>query len=310
LSDSPTADALRIGVFAGDVTGPTALDDLVRGAAEAEADGFAGYWLPWISGHDPLVALALAGARTERIELGTAVVRTYTRHPADLAGAAVSVGAATGGRFTLGIGPSHKPVIERTFGYRFDRPVRNTEEYLEILGGLLDGSTVHLDGDQWTAHTRLAHPDPVPVPVVVAALGPRMLELAGRRAAGTFTWMTGPATLAALTVPTITASAAAAGRPAPRVIVGVPVLVTDDATAGRARAAKTFAVYGRMPSYRAMLDREGWERPEDAAIIGDEDAVRAALDRIAAAGATDLVAVEFDHDPAARRRTRATLTAR
>ena len=297
---------MRIGIFAGDVTGPTALSDLLDEAVAAEADGFASFWLPWINAHDPMIALALAGPRTSTIELGTAVMRTYPRHPADMAPAAVTVAVATGGRFTLGIGPSHKPVIEGAFGYSFAAPLRHTEEYLTVLTGLLAGRTVHFSGTDLTSHHKLQHPDPAPqpVPVVVAALGPRMLDLAGRMTAGTFTWMTGPVTLADHTVPRISAAASEAGRPAPRVIAGAPVLVTDDAEARKALAAKVFAVYGGLPSYRAMLDREGWATPVDAALIGDEATVTAGLERFRAAGVTDFAAVEFDRAPDARRRTR------
>lgn len=298
---------MRIGIFAGDVTGPKPLTRLIDEAVAAETEGFASFWLPWISAHDPMVVLALAGQHTSRIELGTAVMRTYPRHPADMAPSAITVGAATGGRFTLGIGPSHKPVIEGTFGYSFAHPLRHTEEYLTVLTGLLRGETVRFKGVDISATTRLLHPDPAPVPVVVSALGPKMLELAGRLADGTFTWMTGPVTLAEHTVPTISAAAAAAGRGAPRVIAGAPVLVTDDADGGRELAAKVFKVYGGLPSYRAMLDREGWATSAHAAIVGDEATVSAELDRFRQAGVTDFTAVEYDEAPDARRRTRALL---
>lgn len=300
---------MRIGIFAGDATGPKPLGELVDGAVRAERDGFASYWLPWIFGHDPMIALALAGARTERIELGTAVMRTYPRNPADLAPAAVTVAVATNGRFTLGVGPSHRPMIEGLFGYSFDRPVAHTEEYLTALTTLLADKRIDHEGDEFRLHLELGHPDWIAPPVIVAALGPKMLEIAGRLTAGTFTWMTGPETIAIHTVPTINASAAAAGRPAPRVIVGAPVLVTDDVDAGRQLAAQVFAAYGYMPSYQAMLTREGWDAPVQAAIIGDERHVTSALDRFRDAGATDFGAVEFDMHPDASARTRAVLAA-
>ena len=203
---------MRVGLFAGDVTGPKALTELVDGAVRAEEDGFASYWLPWIVAHDPMVALALAGQRTTRIELGTAVMRTYTRNPADLAPAAVTVAVATGGRFVLGVGPSHRPLIEDMFGYSFDHPAAHTEEYLSVLTRLLTDRRVDHDGRDYRVHFAARHPDGVAVPVIVAALGPRMLEIVGRLADGTFTWMTGPVTVAEHTVPTITAAATAAGR--------------------------------------------------------------------------------------------------
>ncbi len=300
---------MHIGIFAGDVTGPTTLARLVDEAVAAETEGFHSFWLPWISAHDPMIALALAGERTSRIELGTAVMRTYPRHPADMAPAAVSVAVATGGRFVLGVGPSHKPLIEGAFGLSFAAPIRHTEEYLTVLTGLLAGEAVHFSGSDYTSHHRLTHPDPMPVPVVVAALGPRMLALAGRMTAGTFTWMTGPVTIGDHTVPQINAAAESAGRPRPRVIVAAPVLVTEDIESARTRAANVFARYGGLPSYRAMLDREGWDSPADAAVVGDEATVARTLARFRDAGATDFAAVEFDEDPRARARTRALLIA-
>ena len=132
-----------------------------------------------------------------------------------------------------------------------------------------------------------------PVRVVLAALGPKMLELAGGRADGTVTWMTGPATLADHVIPTITAAARAAGRPAPMIGAGFPVCVTDDVDAARVNAAQTFAIYGTLPSYRAMLDREGAEGPGDVAIVGDEDAVAAQVAALGDLGVTDLVASIF-----------------
>ena len=300
---------MRIGIFAGDVTGPRPLAELIEGAVRAEADGFASYWLPWIAGHDPMAVFAMAGRDTSRIEFGTAVLRTYPRHPADLASAAITTAVATGGRFTLGIGPSHKRVIVDSFGYDYRTPVRHTREYLTVLTGLLrQGKSVFV-GDELTARFALRHPDrgQHEVPVIVSALGPRMLEVAGTLADGTFTWMTGPVTLAGHTAPVLAAAAAAAGRASPRIIAGAPCLVTDDADAGRALAARVFELYGALPSYRAMLDREQWPTPAHAAVVGDEAAVTAELARYRDAGVTDFAAVEFDTAPTASRRTRALL---
>ncbi len=297
---------MRIGIFAGDVTGVRGLDDLVGGAIAAEHDGFASYWLPWIAGHDPLVVFALAARDTSTIDFGTAVMRTYPRHPTDLAMSATSVAVATGGRFLLGVGPSHKVAIQGIFGYDYATPVRHTREYLTVLRALFDeGKTVY-EGSEITARFALRHPDRggVEVPVIVSALGPKMLAVAGELADGTFTWMTGPATLSAHTVPTLLGAATAAGRPQPRVIVGAPCLVTDDVATGRELATKVFANYGELPSYRAMLDREGWATPAHAAVIGNEAQVRAELSRYRDAGVTEFAAVEFDRDERASRRTR------
>ncbi len=302
---------VRIGIFAGDVTGPRPLAELLAGAVQAEAEGFASYWLPWIAGHDPMAVFALAGRDTSRIEMGTAVMRTYPRHPADLAGSAMTTAVATGGRFTLGVGPSHKPVIVDSFGYDYRTPVRHTREYLTVLTSLLRNGKSVFEGEELTARFRLEHPDRagLTVPVILSALGPKMLAVAGALADGTFTWMTGPVTLASHTAPALQAAARAAGRPAPRVIAGAPCLVTDDADAGRELAAKVFKRYGGLPSYRAMLDREGWATPAHAAVIGDEAEVSAQLARYRDAGVTDFAAVEFDTDAAASRRSRELLAA-
>jgi F420-dependent oxidoreductase-like protein len=214
------------------------------------------------------------------------------------------VQAATGNRLTLGIGLSHQIVIEQMLGYSFERPGRHMREYLEILVPLLRGEAVDVDGETLHAHLALAPIDAEPCPVLVAALGPRMLEHAARLASGTILWMTGPETIASHTVPTINAAADAAGLPPPLVAAGAPVLVTDDVDAGRARAERVYQVYGTLPSYRAMLDREGADGPADLALIGDERTVRAGIERHAAAGVTDFAAAEFGATEEDRARTR------
>jgi len=264
----------------------------------AEADGLDSYWLPQIFGTDALSALTVIGREVPRIELGTAVVPTYPRHPLVMAAQALTVSAASAGRFTLGIGLSHQMVIEGMFGYSFEKPARHMREYLEALGPLLSGEPADVTGETLTARATLDVPDSLPVPVVVAALGPRMLQLAARLAAGTVTWMTGPRTLAEHTVPTIGAAASAEGLPSPRVVSALPVAVTSDPVAARERAAKIFQVYGILPSYRAMLDREGAAGPADVALVGSAAEVRAGIERVRDAGVTDFVAVEFDaHEP-------------
>jgi 5,10-methylenetetrahydromethanopterin reductase len=286
---------MRIGLFGGEGS----LQALVDGAVSAEADGFDSYWLPQIFGTDAMSALTVIGREVPRIELGTAVVPTYPRHPVVMAAQALTVSAASGGRrFTLGIGLSHQMVIEGMFGYSFDKPVRHMREYLEALNPLLSGQPADFAGETVTARAALDVPGGAPVPVVVAALGPKMLRLAARLAAGTVTWMTGPKTLAEHTVPTINAAAEEAGVPAPRVVSALPVAVTDDPGSARERAEKIFQVYGILPSYRAMLDREGASGPADVAIVGSAAEVRAGIERVREAGVTDFVAVEFDtHEP-------------
>lgn len=283
---------MRIGIFGGDTAnGPIeAIIDVARRAAD---DGFASFWLPQIFGVDALAALALAGREVGRIELGTAVVPTYPRHPVVLAQQALTTQAATGGRLALGIGLSHQLVIEGMFGYSFDKPVRHLREYLEVLAPLVRGEPASFTGETLAGRATLDVRGASPVPILVAALGPKMLGLAGRVADGTVTWMTGPATIESHVVPTITRAAEAAGRPAPRVGVGLPVCVTSDLDAARQRAARIFELYGTLPSYRAMLDREGVSGPGDVAVVGDEDGVRDQLAALAAIGATDFVANVF-----------------
>jgi F420-dependent oxidoreductase-like protein len=283
---------MRIGIFAGDGS----LDDLVGRARQAEADGFDSFWLPQIFGIDALSAHTLIGHQVPRLELGTAVVPTYPRHPAVLAGQALTASAASGGRLTLGIGLSHQPVIEGMFGYSFDRPLRHMREYLSALVPLLSGEPVDFEGETLTARVGLSVEGAKPVPVLVAALGPKMLRLAAERTGGTVTWMTGPRTLSEHTVPTIAAAAEAAGTGDMRVVGALPVAVTDDPAAVRGRAAKVFQIYGALPSYRAMLDREGAAGPEDVALVGSAAEVRAGIGRMRDAGVSDFVAVPFVTD--------------
>jgi len=284
---------MRIGMSLTEPAGPGALTALRDQLQQAADDGFASAWMSNIFGVDALTALAVAGSQVAGIELGTAVVPTYPRHPAVLAQQALTVSLAVGGRLALGIGLSHRIVIEDMYGYSFERPARHMSEYLSILLPLLNGENAAFEGDTMRAGIGLSVPRPARVPVLLAALGPAMLRLAGERADGTVLWMTGPATVRGHIVPTITAAAEAFGRPSPRVVCILPICVTSDPDAARAAAAKVFAIYGQLPSYRAMLDREGAAGPADVALVGDEASVEAQLADLADAGVTDFVAGEF-----------------
>lgn len=283
---------MRIGLNLTPRPGPGAIDALREEIVRAERDGFATIWLSHIFNLDALTALAVAGRGVPRIEFGTAVVPVYPRHPAALAQQALTAGTALDGRLTLGIGLSHKVTVEDMYGYRFDRPGRHMDEYLSVLLPLLRGERADFDGETVAAHLALETPG-TGVPVLLAALAPRMLRMAGERAAGTVLWMTGPKTIAEHIVPSITAAARAAGRPAPRVVCGLPICVTDDPDGARARADRIFERYGQLPSYRAVLDREGAKGPGDVAIVGDEETVTARLEELAQAGATDFNASIF-----------------
>ena len=274
------------------------LTDRVRQVADA---GVPAVGMSQIFGYDTLTALAVVGSQVPDVELTTAVIPTYPRHPFMLAAQALTVQAATGGRLTLGIGLSHKAVVENMWGISFDQPVRHMREYLQVLMPLLRGEGADVDGETLRVH---AFPLDVKAPtpdVLVAALGPKMLELTGEVADGTMTWMTGPRTIETLTVPGITAAAERAGRPAPRVSVGLPVSVTADVEGARAAADTTFAIYGTLPSYRAMLDEEGVAGPGGVAVVGDEESVATQLRHFADIGATDFLVAPFGDDEARRR---------
>jgi F420-dependent oxidoreductase-like protein len=284
---------MRIGMSLTEPAGPGALTALRDQLQQAADDGFASAWMSNIFGVDALTALAVAGSQVPGIELGTAVVPTYPRHPAVLAQQSLTVSLALGGRLALGIGLSHRIVIEDMYGYSFERPARHMSEYLSILLPLLDGEKAAFECETMRANIGLSVPRPGRVPVLLAAMAPAMLKLAGQRTDGTILWMTGPATVRDYIAPAITQAAAAAGRPAPRVVCILPVCVTDDPGQARARAAEVFAIYGQLPSYRAMLDREGAAGPADIAIAGDENTVSAQIMALADAGVTDFVAGEF-----------------
>ena len=231
------------------------------------------------------------------------------QHPTSLAQRALTLNTIAGGRFILGLGMSHRMVTEQMWGVSWDKPVRQMREYLDGLLPLLAGQPAEAEGEFWTTRGALQMPGAPAPDVHIAALGPQMLRLAGRRTSGTLTWMTGPKTLAEHVVPTLRGAAVDAGRPesAVRVAASLPVSVTDDIDGARAQAAEQFAMYGQLPSYRAMLDREGYANPEDAAIIGDEKTVSDRLDDLSAVGVDEFSAVVFDASPEVRDRTRALL---
>ncbi|MDE3094976.1 MAG: TIGR03564 family F420-dependent LLM class oxidoreductase [Chloroflexota bacterium] len=302
---------MRIGLTTSDAAGPAAtLDAQVHEIVACEQDGFESAWLNHVFGADALTLISLAGARTSRIELGTAVVPVYTQHPFALAQQAATTQAATGGRLTLGIGLSHKPVVENMWGLSYEHPARQMREYLSVLAPLLREGRVARAGELYRVAAGLQIPGTSPVPVLVAALAPAMLRIAAELADGTVTWMAGVKTVETHVVPRINAAAEAAGRARPRVCVGLPVAVTDDAAAARAKAAKTYQIYGQLPNYRRMLDIEGAGSPGDVALVGDEAAVERQVRALASAGATDFSAVIFPAGEDARAsvaRTRALL---
>lgn len=284
---------MRIGNFIGTMGAASTLAGQVAQSAEAEADGFESFWTAQVAGVDALTLLALCGGGTNSIELGTAVVPIYPRHPMALAQQALTTQAASGGRLLLGIGLSHRPVVEGRWGMDFRAPAQYMDEYLTVLQSLLTSGEVDFQGERFSVSGEIARMTDTPPTVCIAALAPRMLRIAGSRADGTITWMVGPRTLETHIAPSITAAADAAGRAAPRVCVGLPVCVTDDTQAGIEAAADNFGRYRDLPSYRRMLDMEGVESAAEVAIIGDEAEVEARLRGLASAGATDFLASIF-----------------
>ena len=297
---------MRIGLTGGGAT----VDRMIEQAIEAEAEGFHHLWYASAVGGDPMVAIAMAGRATAQIELGTAVLQTYTCHPFLQANRTASVVAGMGRPgFTLGIGPSHQPPIEGAFGLSYAHPGRHTEEYVRVLGALLQGEQVDFEGDDFRVHAtgpKLA----APVPLLVSALAPRLLRVAGECADGTILWMGNARAIETHIAPRIRAAAASADRDEPRIVAGLPVAVHDDVDEARATAAQNFANYGLLPNYRRLLDIGAAPGPADAAIVGDETAVEAQIRGLFDAGATDVWAAIFpvgDDRRASRDRTRALL---
>jgi F420-dependent oxidoreductase-like protein len=302
---------MRMGIMIGEGSGSSpGLDGLVERAREIEAKGFDTAWMANIFSLDAIGALGIVGRETRRIELGTAVVPTYPRHPVAMAQQALTTQAASRGRFVLGIGLSHQLVIEGLLGLSYERRASHMREYLEVLAPLLRGEPAAWKGEEYRVQVGLQVPGAAPVPVLVAALGPAMLRVAARLAAGTITWMTGPKTLSEHTVPALVAAAREAGTPAPRVVAGLPIVLVRDAAAARVKAAEVFAIYGQLPSYRAMLDREGAAGPADVAIAGDERTLEGALRGLADAGVTDFCAAVFEAEPGCAARTTEFLASR
>ncbi|MGV0643808.1 TIGR03564 family F420-dependent LLM class oxidoreductase [Mycolicibacterium sp. XJ2546] len=290
--------------------GRSLVDATVARLASLRDDGFRRVWMAQLP-YDPdlLTVLTVAFREIDTLEIASGVIPIQIQHPTQLAQRALTLNTIADGRFLLGIGLSHRMVTEGVWGISYDRPVRQMREYLDALLPLLSGAPADATGEFWTTRGSVKVPGAPTPDVYLAALGPQMLRLAGRRSAGTMTWMTGPKTLADHIVPTLRTAAVEAGRDeaSVRVAASLPVAVTDDVDAVRARAAEEFAIYGQLPSYRAMLDREGYAGPEDAAIIGDEKTVSDRLAELGSSGVDEFVAGIFDTDPEARARTRALL---
>ena len=295
---------MRIGVMLGASGGDDSIDAVVRTAQRVEQAGLDNLWMANIFSFDAISTLSIVGREVPRLRLGTAVTPTFPRHPTAIAQQALTAAAATGNRFVLGIGLSHKVVIENMLGLSYDAPARHMREYLDVLMPLLRGETLNYQGELYrVGGLTLTVPGAESVPTVVAALGPLMLRVAGELADGTNTWMVGPKTMETHIVARLTKAAEAAGRPAPTVVGGVPIVLTRKPDEVRQRIAQALVMYGQLPSYRAMLDREGVDGPADIAIVGDENALRGEIDRFRNAGVTDFNAAIMAVEDGAYERT-------
>lgn len=288
---------MRLGMFITD-TNPNAagFDTIVATAQWAEEAGLAGGWVPYVPwSYDAMVTLALVARETSTLELGTAVIPTYPFHPQAMARAALSVSAVAPGRLTLGVGPSHPSVIERMYGQSYERAGVHTREYVAALrSGFAQSGTIEGHGDFYDFTSIFSVPGTPPEPgLLIAALAPYMLRLAGERTDGTILWLTDEHALEGYVRPRITAAAQAAGRPSPRIVVGMPMAICDDLAAGKEAASRIYATYAQIPTYARIMERAAVSRPEEIVLVGDEATVRDRLRRYAELGATDVLAAPF-----------------
>jgi F420-dependent oxidoreductase-like protein len=281
--------------------GASTVDKIVQQAQQAESEGFTSLWYASTVAGDPLVAMAMAGTATKFIELGTAVLQTCPCHPLLQANRVAAAANAIGrGGFTLGLGPSHEPVVRGVLGMSYGHPGRNTEEYLQIITRLLHGQEVNFDGRDWTTHSpaRMVQLDH-PVPVLLSALSPRLLRIAGQYADGVVLWMASATAIESRIAPTLLKAARESNRPKPRVVAGLPVVVHDDIAEARAAVAAMSTMYSEMTNYQRIIEAGGGTTPADVAIVGDEATVRSQLQGLLGVGATDIwaqpIAVGGDH---------------
>jgi F420-dependent oxidoreductase-like protein len=305
---------VRVSIF-GQLSGTgvdNPVDACVENLAMLREEGFRRLWMSQLPYEpDLLTVLAVALREVDEIEVATGVVPIQNQHPMQMAQRALTVSLVSHGRLILGLGMTHQAVTEGMWGIPWDKPVRRLNEYLDGLLPLLAGEPANATGETVTTRGALMISGAPRPDVYIAALGPQLLKIAGRRTAGTCTWMTGTETLAGHVSPSLRQAAADAGRPedSVRVVAALPVSVTDDVDGARKQAAEQFAMYGVLPPYRAMLDREGYAGPQDPAIIGDEATVRDRLAELSAAGVDEFVGATFDASLEGRARTRAVLRA-
>jgi 5,10-methylenetetrahydromethanopterin reductase len=308
---------VRIGIFARQLLSfghdPTVAFSPEAMAAEARMaveDDLSSYWLPNQFDIDSFALVAGLAAAAPELELGVAVAPVWLRSPIQMAQAAATASLLSNGRFTLGLGIEHRIVVESLWGMSFEGVVDHLEEYLEVIDQLLASGNVKINGVFYRLSTeRPRHSElqpPVP-PIVLGALGPRMLALAGSRTSGTATWFAGPRAIRDHIAPRINEAAIAAGRPNPRVIAFLPIVVTEDEDSTRQRIHSAFDAYEDLPSYRDMLNREGTADAGSVALVGAAARVADGLAALADAGATDFGAIHFSNTPAEYEATRQVL---
>lgn len=285
---------MRIGVMVGPERGRYAskVDRLRADVRWAEEAGLATVWIPQIPDEfDALTAATLAGAETSRIEIGTAVVPVQPRHPIALAQQALSVQAVCGGRLSLGLGVSHHWIIDEMLGLPYERPAATMRAHLDVLDAALAGpGPVDVENELFRVHNPLDITDVAPTPVLIAALGPMMLRLAGERTDGTILWLADERAIGTHIAPRITAAAEAAGRPAPRIVAGVPVCLCgdDEVDAAVERTNRILSEAEVSPNYQRLLDRGDARDVGDILAAGSEAAIEKRLRAFADAGVTDV----------------------
>ena len=289
---------MKIGVMIGPERGDTArkVSRLAQEIGWAENAGLPTAWVPQVpSDLDALQMVSLLGMHTSRIELGTAVVPLQAQHPVALARQALTAHAIAGGRLTLGVGPSHHWIVTDMLGLPYHKPAAYTRDYLEVLHAAWHASgaaagAVDVANGTFTVRNPLDIAPVTPLPVLVAALGPVMLKVAGEHSDGTVLWMADERAIGDHVVPALTAAAAAAGRKAPRVVAGIPVCLcapsrVDEA---RARANRILGEAEISPNYQRILSYGDARDVGDLCAAGDEAAITARFKRFADAGVTDL----------------------
>ncbi|MDT5334906.1 MAG: hypothetical protein QOD90_411 [Mycobacterium sp.] len=282
-------------------TATNAVDDVIAQARRAFEIGVRHVWFSQQVSHDAISLAGLVGAAVPGLGVGTFVVPINPRHPLIVATLAQTAQAAAHGNFSLGLGLGAKAIEAQMFGTTWSNPVGRLREHLQMLRSIFDTGALDFHGTELSASVKdwpVSLAGGTPIPLYVAAMGPKALRVTGELADGTLPYLAGPRTLEKFIVPTISDAAAAAGRPAPRILAAVPVVVSDDVESARTLATEELAFYETIPSYATVIAREKADRAVDLAAVGPSDAVRNQLQRYLDAGATDLVLSPMRSNPA------------